>query len=158
MDKTKTCLAAIALGFSQLAFAGGDAYPTAECFDRLAGDTRLKHLDGKVAAGRDDDVARASLKRVATPDERATLGLWSRLRQECHALGAAHRVAAHPGFPALADVQFARQQALIGELRDGRVGYAEFNARRLELWEIAHRHQAELLRSDKSHNAALSLR
>jgi hypothetical protein len=140
----KVSIAALALAFGQLALAGGDPYPTAACDQQLARDARLKMLDGKVALDFSGDAA-PSMKRVPTLTERSVLGLWSQLRQECFALGGAHRAAAHADLPALAERMFAMQQQLVGELREGRIGFAEFNARRLELWQMARRRQAEIL-------------
>ena len=155
----KTSIAVLALTFSSLAVAGGDPYPSAQCFEQLASDARLKLLEGKVALDAPFErvaTTTPAMIRVATLKERAALGVWSELRQECFSLGAAHRASAHPDLPALAGRQFAAQQQLLAELREGRYGFAVFNARALELRQIAHRRQAELLQSDNLHNTTLS--
>jgi len=147
---------ALTLTFSQIAAAGGDLYPTADCMQRLTHDVRLQALDRKVALGLGDEATPAllALDRTATVMERVALRLWMELRQECFALGAAHRAAAHAELPLLADRMFSAQQQLLGELREGRASFGEFNRRRLELWQTERRQQAELLGTDKLQTAA----
>jgi hypothetical protein len=156
----KTSLVAVALTFSQLAAAGGELYPTAECVQQLAHDKRLKVLDRKVALGLGDEAtaAPAALERTATLEERAALGLWLELRQQCFSLGAAHRAAAHAGLPLLADRMFAEQQRLVSDLRAGRASFGEFNRRRLDLWQDERRQQAELLSPERLHRTTAALR
>jgi hypothetical protein len=156
----KTLIVVLLLTLSQLAVAGGDPYPTAYCMLQLGQDARLQVLGGKVALGWGDETtsSQLALDRLPAAKEREALGLWSELRRECFALGAAHRAAAHEALPALADRMFAAQQLLLRELSEGRIGFAEFNASRLALWKVEHRQQANLLRPDKFHNAAAALR
>ena len=152
----KTSILVLALTFSQLAAAGGDLYPTAECMQQLTRDVRLQALDRKVVLGLGDETTPAllALDRTATVMERVALRLWMELRQECFALGGAHRAAAHAELPLLADRMFDTQQRLLGELREGRTSFGEFNRRRLELWQAERRQQAELLGTDKLQTAA----
>ena len=152
----KTSILVLTLTFSQLAAAGGDLYPTAECMQQLTHDVRLQALDRKVALGLGDEATPAllALDRTATVMERVALRQWMELRQECFALGAAHRAAAHAELPLLADRMFDAQQRLLGELREGRTSFGEFNRRRLELWQAERRQQAELLGTDKLQTAA----
>jgi hypothetical protein len=151
----KTSITVLSLALSQLAFAGGDPYPTAACMSDLAQDARLQPLLGKVALG--DDMP-GLVDGRPTAEERAALRLWSDLRQECFTAGSAHRAAAHIDLPASADRFFAMQQALLGELREGRIGFTEFNARSAELTDGARSRQAEILRPDNLHKTALSQR
>ena len=156
----KTSIAVLTLTFSQLAAAGGDLYPTADCMQQLVQDVRLQALDRNVALGLGDETTPAmlALERRPTADESAALGLWMELRQKCYALGAAHREAAHTSLPLLAGRMFGVQQRLIGELRDGRTSFGEFNRRRLDAWQTERRQQAELLRTDKSPSTTAALR
>jgi hypothetical protein len=156
----KTSLVAVALTFSQLATAGGDLYPTADCMQQLAQDATLQALEGKVALGLGDETTPAllSLERRPTAEESAALGLWLELRQKCYALGAAHREATHTSLPLLAGRMFGVQQRLVGELRDGRTTFGEFNRRRLDAWQTERRQQADLLQPDRSYRATATLR
>jgi hypothetical protein len=156
----KTSLVAVALTFSQLATAGGDLYPTAACMQQLAHDWRLQSLNHKVALGLADEAmpAMLALERRPTAEESSALGLWLELRQGCFAVGADHRVAAHTSLPLLAGRMFGVQQRLVGELRDGRTTFGEFNRRRLEAWQTERRQQADLLQPDRSYRATATLR
>jgi hypothetical protein len=156
----KTSIAILTLTLSQLAFAGGDLYPTAECMLKLEQDARLRPLAGKVALGLGDETtsAQVALDRLPAAEERNALNVWSELRRECFALGTAHRAAAHAGLPGLTDRMFAAQQLLLRELQEGRIGFAEFNASRFELWKVERRQQANLLRPEILHSAAAALR
>jgi hypothetical protein len=156
----KTSIVVLALTFSQLATAGGDLYPTADCMQQLTHDVRLQALERKVALGLGDQATPAllALDRRATVEESAALVLWMELRQKCFALGADHRSAAHTSLPLLAGRMFGVQQRLVGELRDGRTTFGEFNRRRLELWQVERRQQADLFRSDKLQTTAAALR
>jgi hypothetical protein len=156
----KTCFVVLAMSLSQLAVAGGDLYPTAECMRELSHDARLRVLDGKIALGASDEtsLSQLALPRLPTAEEDAALAVLSQLRQDCFTLGAAHRAAAHAALPVLADRMFAAQQELLRELREERIGFAEFNARRLELWQVERSQQADLLRSDKFNKTSAALR
>lgn len=156
----KTSIVILTLTLSQLAVAGGDPYPTAECMLKLEEDARLRPLAGKVALGLGDETtsAQLTLDRLAAAGERRALGVWSELRRECFALGAAHRAAAHAALPVLAERMFAAQQLLLRELQEERIGFAEFNASRFELWKVERRQQANLLRPDKLHSAEATQR
>jgi hypothetical protein len=156
----KTSIVALALTFSQLATAGGDLYPTAECMQQLKHDWRLQSLEHKVALGLVDEATPAmlALERRPTAEESSALGLWLELRQGCYAVGAAHREAAHTALPLLAGRMFGVQQRLVGELRDGRTSFGEFNRRRLEASQVERRQQAALLRTDKLPSTTAALR
>jgi hypothetical protein len=156
----KTCLVVLAMTLSQLAVAGGDPDPTAECMRELSHDARLRVLDGKVALGASDEtsLSQLALPRLPTAEEDAALVVLSQLRQDCFTLGAAHRAAAHAALPVLAERMFAAQQALLRELREERIGFAEFDARRLELWQAERSQQAELLRPGRIHSVVATQR
>jgi hypothetical protein len=139
-------IAGLALIASHGALAGDEPYPTLECIQQLAHEARLQVLDGKVALGHSEETTYAmlALDRPATTEESLALALWSDLRQACFALGAPYRSAAGTERGALAGRLFAVQQRLLGELCEGRIGYAEFNARRFELWAAAARREEEI--------------
>jgi len=134
--KTKLiCSAIFALAASFGAAAQDSA--TAGCVQELAFEPRLSIIAGKV------DVVHAAAHsqapdRVATPEERAAVGLWLHLRNECFEFGAAQRRAAYTAQDnAFVRAMFVFEQRLVAELQRGRVTYTEFNQRRLELVEAA---------------------
>ena len=134
--KTKlTCSAILALAASFGAAAQSPV--TAGCLQELAFEPRLSIIANKV------DVVHAAAHsqapdRVATAEERAAVGLWLHLRNECFEFGAAQRRAAYkPQDNAFTRAMFVFEQRLVAELQRGRVTYAEFNRRRLELVEAA---------------------
>jgi hypothetical protein len=129
-----TAVLALATSFSVLA-----KEPTANCIDSLAGDSSLKVIANKVALAHSNQVASVRiLERVANEQERAAVALWLDKRQACFDAGAKYRRAAsRPEEIAFARSAFVFQQRLVAELQSGRVTYAEFNKRRLELVEAA---------------------
>jgi hypothetical protein len=156
----KTSIVVLALAFSQLATAGGDADPTAGCMQGLAQDARLQVLHRKVDLGVGDQATPAmlALEGRAAPEDSAALGVWMELRQKCYARGAAYRAAAHTSLPLLAGRMFGVQQRLVGEVRDGRTSFGEFNRRRLEAWQTERRQQADLLRAARPQDTTTALR
>jgi len=125
--------------FALAASFGAAAQDTATqgCIQELAFEPRLTVIAGKV------DVVHAvaapqAPDRLATPEERAAVGLWLHLRQQCFQFGAAQRHAtAKAQEIAFVRSVFVFEQRLVAELQNGRVTYAEFTKRRLELAEAA---------------------
>jgi hypothetical protein len=136
------------VALSVQAHADEEAYPTNQCTDRLAQDHRLAAIADKVALSHTADTTVVMLAlddQVAAP-EHAALKLWSKLRQACFDLGDAfRRTAVVPERAALAVRLFDLQQSLIDELDAGRVTYAEFNLRRVELYLVATSLEAQIL-------------
>jgi len=143
----RTCLAAVAVVISAQALAD-ESYPTNECISSLGEDVRLTIIADKVALARSDQTGTEmlGLDRQATDRERQALQLWSKLRQFCFDLGAEFRAGlANQEQAALAGRLFDLHQALLGELREGRISYAEFNGRRVELYLIASSLEAQMV-------------
>ena len=113
--------------------------PTGSCIDSLAGDASLKVIADKVALAHSNQAASVrTIERVANEQERAALAIWLDKRQACFDAGAKYRRAAFkPEAIAFARSAFVFHQRLVAELQSGRVTYAEFNKRRLELVEAA---------------------
>ena len=153
----KHVLAAMAVALSVQAHAEEGAYPTNECIDSLGFELRLMPIADKVALSRSDQTAGEMLEldRAAQPAEQHALELWSKLRQACFDLGAEFR----KGLPnaeqaALAGRLFTLHQNMIGELREGRITYAEFNHRRIETYGIATMLEAQMLERTEQTTAA----
>jgi hypothetical protein len=129
-----TAVLALATSFSVLA-----KEPTATCIDSLAKDSSLRLIADKVAlAYSNQSASMRMLDRVANEGERAAVALWLDKRQECFDAGAKQRRAASkPQEIAFARSLFVFQQRLVSDLQSGRLTYAEFNKRRLELVEAA---------------------
>ena len=143
----RTCLAAVAVAISAQALADG-SYPTNDCIMSLNQDTRLAAIADKVALARSDETSTEmlGLDRQPADSERPVLQLWSKLRQFCFDLGAEFREGlANREQAALAGRLFDLHQGLIGELREGRISYAEFNGRRVELYLIAASLEAQIV-------------
>jgi hypothetical protein len=136
MKTTLICTAvlAIATSFSALAKEA-----TATCIDSLASDGSLNLIADKVALAHSNQMASVRiLDRVANEPERAAVALWLDKRQECFDAGSKQRRAAFkPQEIAFARSVFVFQQRLVADLQSGRLTYAEFNKRRLELVDAA---------------------
>jgi len=142
-----TCLAAVAVAISAQALAD-ETYPTNQCINSLTHDARLAAIADKVALARSDETGTEmlGLDRQPTADERQALQLWSKLRQFCFDLGAEFRAGlANQEQAALAGRLFDLHQGLLGDLREGRISYAEFNSRRVELYLIASSLEAQMV-------------
>ena len=153
----KHVLAAMVVALSVQANAEEGAYPTNACIDSLGFELRLMPIADKVALGRSDQTAgdMLELDRAAQPAEQQALELWSRLRQACFDIGAEFR----KGLPnaeqaALAGRLFTLHQTMIGELREGRMTFAEFNRRRVETYGIATMIEAQMLERTEQATAA----
>jgi hypothetical protein len=136
------------LAVSVQALADESAYPTNQCIDRLNDETRLGAIADKVALSSSEETSAAmfELDRPADAAEQTALALWSKLREACFALGAAfRRDMANQEQVALGTRLFELHQGLLGELRQGRVTYGEFNGRRVELYLIASSLEAAIL-------------
>ena len=135
MNAKMICTGILALGASFGAAAQESL--SAGCINELAFEPRLAIIADKV------DVVRAvpddrAPERLATPQEGAALALWAEMRQACFEYGAAHRRASSkPQEAAFLRSVFVFQQRLVADLQGGRVTYAEFSKRRLELVEAA---------------------
>lgn len=143
----RTCLAAVAVAISAHALAD-DSYPTNQCINSLPQDARLAVVADKVALARSDETGSEmlGLDRQATDDERPALHLWSKLRQFCFDLGAEFRAGlANQEQAGLAGRLFELHQGLLGDLREGRISYAEFNGRRVELYLLAASLEAQMV-------------
>jgi hypothetical protein len=136
MKTTLICggILALATSFGALAME-----PSANCIDSLARDAGLKVIADKVALAHSNQAASVRiLERVANEEERAALAVWLEKRQACFDAGAkGRRAASRAEEIAFARSAFVFQQRLVAELQSGRVTYAEFNKRRLELVEAA---------------------
>jgi len=142
----RTCLAAVAVAISAQALAD-ESYPTNDCINSLNQDGRLAVIADKVALTRSDETApeMLGLDRQPADNERQALQLWSKLRQFCFDLGAEFRAGlANQEQAALAGRLFDLHQGLLGDLREGRISYAEFNGRRVELYLIASSLEAQM--------------
>jgi hypothetical protein len=143
--------AAVALAVGVQAHADEAVYPTNQCIAQLHQDERLAPIAGKVALGRSDQAGAAMLEldRPVLAVERDALALWSKLRQFCFDLGAEFRSRLPSAEQAaLAARLFGLHQRMVGELREGRSTFAEFNRRRLEVYLIAAALEAQLLGSE----------
>jgi hypothetical protein len=129
-----TAVLALATSFSVLA-----KEPTASCIDSLAKDSSLKLIADKVALAHSNQAAAVRiLDRVANEEERGAVALWLDKRQGCFEAGAKQRRSvSRPQEIAFVRSLFIFQQRLVAELQSGRMTYAEFNKRRLELVEAA---------------------
>jgi ectoine hydroxylase-related dioxygenase (phytanoyl-CoA dioxygenase family) len=136
MKTTLICTAVLALATSFSALA---KEPTATCIDSLARDSNLTVIADKVALAHSNQAASVRvLDRVANEEERAAVALWLEKRQECFEAGAKQRRAvSKPQEIALVRSVFVFQQRLVSDLQGGRLTYADFNKRRLELVEAA---------------------
>ena len=125
---------ALATSFGALAQA-----TTANCIDSLATDGRLQVIADKVALAHSNQAGSVrTLDRVANEQERAAVAVWLGRRQECFEAGTkSRRAVSAPQEIAFVRSVFVFQQRLVAELQSGRVTYAEFNKRRLELVEAA---------------------
>jgi len=142
----RTCLVAAAVTISAQALAD-DSYPTNACINSLNYDARLAAIADKVALARSDETGAEmfGLDQQPTGTERQALQLWSKLRQFCFDLGADYRAGlANQEQVALAGRLFGLHQALLGDLQEGRISYAEFNSRRVELYLIAASLEAQM--------------
>jgi len=136
--KTKlicTGLLALAASFG----AAAEESLTGGCMSELAFEPRLALIADKVGVAHSAETVRLRApERAVSPEERAAVALWAHLRNECFEFGAAQRRASLPRLEsALVKSVFVFQQRLVAELQGGRVTYAEFNRRRLELVEAA---------------------
>jgi hypothetical protein len=142
----RTCLAAVAVAISAQALAD-ETYPTNQCINSLNHDARLAVIADKVALARSDETGTEmlGLDRQPTDNERQALQLWSKLRQFCFDLGAEFRAGlGNQEQAALAGRLFDLHQGLLSDLREGRISYAEFNGRRVELYLIASSLEAQM--------------
>jgi hypothetical protein len=118
-----------------MASFGAFANPTENCIDSLAADARLRVLSDKVALARSTQASTVrTADRVANGQERAAVAVWLEKRNQCFDAGNAYR----RGMSSPQEIAFVRsvfvfQQRLVADLQGGRVTYAEFNQRRLEL-------------------------
>jgi hypothetical protein len=129
------CTAVLALA----SFAAAAQDPTARCMEGLSGEPRLSPIADKVALVRS---SQAFVQRVAdrlpTGEERAAVAVWMNLRNQCYQAGDAYRRRiATPQEVAYTRSVFVFQQLLAADLQSGRVTYAEYNRRRLELVQSA---------------------
>jgi hypothetical protein len=132
------CAVILALAASSSAMAE-KADPTATCIESLAAEPGLRVLADKVALARSNNANPTRVaNRMASEQERAAVGLWHGKRQQCFDAGAGFRRATSTSQEiAFVRSLFALQQQLVAGLQDGRLTYAEFNRRRLELIEAA---------------------
>src|SRR5262245_49221711 len=146
----RTGLAAMLLALGAQVHADEVPYPTNQCLDRLEQEARLAPIAGKVALVSTQETAAAMLEldHEATLAERGALALWGKLRQACFDLGADfRREQVIPERALLAGRLFELHQRLLDELREGRMTYAEFNRRRLEVFLVASVLEAQLMRA-----------
>jgi hypothetical protein len=135
--KTKLiCTGILALAAASLNAA---ASPTSNCIDRLASEPSLQVLADKVALARSTQARLVKVSnRAASGQERAAIAEWQGKRQQCFEAGIAQRRAEMKSQEiAFLRSVFTFQQRLVADLQDGRMTYAEFNSRRLELVQAA---------------------
>jgi hypothetical protein len=115
------------------------ANPTSDCIDRLASEPSLQVLADKVALARSTQARLIKVaNRAASERERPVIAAWQGKRQQCFEAGIAQRRAEMKAQEiAFLRSVFTFQQRLVAELHDGRLTYAEFNSRRLELVQAA---------------------
>ena len=129
----------LAASFSTLAqdAAGTLVDPTYACVEKLTRDWRLAAIADKVALAHGASLKTVrGLDRAANAEERAAVALWLERREQCFAAGGYYRFTALTPQEHLAVYQsFEFQQRLLVNLEQGRMSYAQFNRRRLELAE-----------------------
>jgi hypothetical protein len=111
--------------------------PTYACVEKMTRDGRLSVIADKVALAHGASLKTVrGLDRAANAEERAAVALWLDRREQCFAAGGYYRFTALTPQEHLAVYQsFEFQQRLLVNLEQGRMSYAQFNRRRLELAE-----------------------
>jgi len=129
----------LAASFTTLAqeAVGTPADPTYACLERMARESRLAVIADKVALGHGPSIKTVrGMDRAANAEERAAVALWLDRREQCFAAGGYYRFTYLTPQEHLAVYQsFEFQQRLLVNLEQGRMSYAQFNRRRLELAE-----------------------
>ena len=129
-------LAALAL-WGAAACAQTKGNPAMPCFRALADDPRFAAIKGKVALGGDIEEMRRLTKNVerASAQDAPVIAAWKDARADCHRLEAGYYGTREARIRELAEEHFAALQALIAELRAGKISYGDFGRRRIELYE-----------------------
>jgi hypothetical protein len=118
---------------------GANAQPTDKCMAALSSEARLQPIADKVALGRTGEAALVRvMDRAASEQERTVIAVWLHKRNECFDAGAGYRRAmSTPQEIAFLRSVFVFEQRLVSDLQAGRLTYAEFNRRRIELAQAA---------------------
>jgi hypothetical protein len=139
--KTKLlCTAILAMTASFSAVAQDAAQdlndPTVLCLAVLADQPQFALLSNKMALVHTAEAAyRPAPDRFATTEERNAIAQWASARRQCFGMGAKRLSnAADADFRAS---MFGFHQSLLANLREGRMTFAQFNERRVELAEFA---------------------
>lgn len=112
------------------------------CYQALADDPRFTTIREKVALGPDRSSGSqhmAKLSERASEQERSAIAEWRKAREECHRLEKPYYATRDTEIQSIALKHFAAVQTLIGELRDGKLTYGEFDARRVALYDKVNR-------------------